>query len=205
MSDQRRKGAGRRGRAARLTVREQAQSKRAKVVWPGIEGGGIKPLSDRELERVNEGALQVLERVGMADASPDVIETARGKGLSITDDNRILFSRTYIEDMLAGAARNFTLYGRERKYDLELTGTKVHFGTAGAAVSVPDSKTGKYRPSTLLDEYDFARLADRLPNIHWFGRPVVPTEMEGGLDMDANIIYAVASGTTKHMGAGFTS
>jgi len=205
MSEERRKRVGRRGRAARLTVREQAQSKRARVVWPGIEGGGIKPLTDREVERINESALQILERVGMADASPDVIETARGKGLSITDDNRILFSRTYIEDMLAGAARNFTLYGRERKYDLELTGTKVHFGTAGAAVSVPDPKTGKYRPSTLLDEYDFARLADRLPNIHWFGRPVVPTEMEGGLDMDANIIYAVASGTTKHMAAGFTS
>ena len=188
-----------------MSVRDQAQHKRAKVVWPGIEGGAIKPLSDRELERINEGALQVLERVGMADAGPEAIEIAREKGLAITDDDRILFSRAYIEDMVAGAARNFILYGRERKYDLELTGSKVHFGTAGAAVSVPDPKTGKYRPSTLLDEYDFARLADRLPNIHWFGRTVVPTEMEGGLDMDVNITYAVASGTTKHMGAGFTT
>ncbi len=205
MSEGRRKGAGRRGRAARMIVREQAQHKRSKVVWPGIEGGAIKPLSDRALERVIESALQVLERIGMADAGPEIIELARAKGLKITDDDRILFSRAYIEDMVAGAARNFTLYGRERKYDLEITGSKVHFGTAGAAVFVPDPKTGKYRPSTLLDEYDFARLADRLPNIHWFGRTVVPTEMEGGLDMDVNITYAVASGTTKHMGAGFTS
>jgi trimethylamine--corrinoid protein Co-methyltransferase len=188
-----------------MTVREQAQSKRAKVVWPGIEGGAIKPLSDRELERINEGALQVLERVGMADAGPEVIEIARKKGLAITDDDRILFSRAYIEDMLAGAARNFTLYGRERKYDLDLSGSKVHFGTAGAAISVPDPKTGKYRPSTLCDEYDFARLADRLPNIHWFGRTVVPTEMKGGLDMDVNITYALAAGTAKHVGAGFTT
>jgi len=202
--EERPKPAGRRGRAARLTVREQAQSNRAKVVWPGIEGGGIKPLTDRELERINEGALQVLERVGMADAGPEVIEIARKKGLAITDDQRILFSRAYIEDMLAGAARNFVLYGRDRKHDLELKGRRVHFGTAGAAVSVPDPKTGKYRPSTLCDEYDFARLADRLPNIHWFGRTVVPTEMEGGLDMDVNITYAVASGTAKHMAAGFT-
>ena len=140
------KAARRRGRATRMTVREQAQSKRAKVVWPGIEGGGIKPLSDRELERGNEGALQVLERVGMADADPELLEIAREKGLAITDDDRILFSRAYIEDMVAGAARNFTLYGRERKYDLELSGSKVHFGTAGAAVSVLDPKTGKYRP-----------------------------------------------------------
>lgn len=205
MSEEMRKPAGRRGRAARMTVRQQAQSNRARVVWPGIEGGAIKPLTDRELERVNEGALQVLERIGMGDASPEVIEIARAKGLEITDNDRILFSRSYIEDMLAGAARNFTLYGRERRHDLDLSGSKVHFGTAGAAVFVPDPKTGKYRPSTLLDEYDFARLADRLPNIHWFGRTVVPTEMEGGLDMDVNITYAVASGTTKHMAAGFTT
>ncbi len=199
------KAARRRGRAARMTVREQAQSKRAKVVWPGIEGGAIKPLSDRELERINEGALQVLERVGMADAGPEIIEIAREKGLTITDDDRILFSRAYIDDMVAGAARNFTLYGRERQHDMELTGSKVHFGTAGAAVSIPDPKTGKYRPSTLCDGYDFARLADRLPNIHWFGRTVVPTEMEGGLDMDVNVIYAMAAGTSKHVAAGFTT
>ncbi|MEE8165319.1 MAG: trimethylamine methyltransferase family protein [Myxococcota bacterium] len=205
MSEGRRKSAGRRGRAARMVVREQAQHERAKVVWPGMTGGSVKPLTDRELERIHEAALQVLERVGMGDASPEVIELAREKGLTITGDQRILFSRAYIDDMVAGAARNFTLYGRERRYDLELTGSKVHFGTAGAAVFVPDPKTGKYRPSTLLDEYDFARLADRLPNIHWFGRTVVPTEMEGGLEMDVNITYAVASGTTKHMGAGFTT
>ncbi len=204
MSEGRRKSAGRRGRAARLTVRERAQFERARVVWPGIEGGAIKPLGERDLERIHEGALQILERVGMADAGPEVTEIARRKGLSISEDGRILFSRSYIDDLIAGAARNFTLYGRERRHDLELTGTKVHFGTAGAAVSVPDPKTGKYRPSTLLDEYDFARLADRLPNIHWFGRTVVPTEMEGGVGMDVNITYALASGTTKHVGAGFT-
>jgi len=205
MSEERRKAAARRGRAARLTVREQAQFERARVVWPGIPGGAVKPLTDRELERINEGALQILERVGMGDAGPEVIELARQKGLKSTDDHRILFSRSYIEDMVAGAARNFTRYGRERQHDMDLTGSKVHFGTAGAAVSVPDPKTGKYRASTLLDEYDFARLADRLPNIHWFGRTVVPTEMEGGLDMDANITYAIASGTTKHVAAGFTT
>ena len=204
MSEGKRKSAGRRGRAARLIVREQAQLERAKVVWPGITGGAIKPLTDRELERVHEAALQILESIGMGDASPEIIELARKKGLTITDDQRILFSRAYIEDMVAGAARNFTLYGRERRHDIELTGSKVHFGTAGAAVSVLDPKTGKFRPSTLRDEYDFARLADRLPNIHWFGRTVVPTEMEGGLGMDVNITYALAAGTTKHVGVGFT-
>jgi trimethylamine--corrinoid protein Co-methyltransferase len=181
-----------------------AQLERARVVWPGLEGGIYKPLTDREVERINEGALQILERVGMGDATPEILELARAKGLETTDDGRIRFTRAFMEDMIAGAARNFTLYGREREHDLELSGSKVHFGTAGAAVSVPDFKTGAYRPSTLLDIYDFARLADRLPNIHWFGRTVVPTELPGGVVMDANITYAMASATQKHVAAGFT-
>lgn len=200
-----RKPPGRRGRAARVTAREVAQLDRVKVVWPGIAGGIYKPLTDREVERIHQSALDVLEKVGMGDASPEVIELARAKGLEIADGDRILFTRGYIDDMVAGAARNFTLFGRSREHDLELSGSKVHFGTAGAAVSVPDPHTGSYRPSTLLDEYDFARLADVLPNIHWFGRTVVPTEMEGGLLMDVNVTYAVAAGTQKHVGAGYTS
>ena len=70
MTETRGKSSGRRGREARVSKRQQAQLKRAKVVWPGLEGGIYRPLSDRDVERIHEGALQVLERVGMGDASP---------------------------------------------------------------------------------------------------------------------------------------
>jgi len=187
-----------------MTARAVAQQKRARVVWPGLPGGIYKPLSQRDVERIHESALHILERVGMGDATPEILELARAKGLEITSDGRIRFPRAYIEDMVAGAARNITLYGRSPEHHLELSGTKVHYGTAGAAVSVPDFETGHYRASTLLDIYDFGRLVDRLPNIHWFGRTVVPTELEGGETMDVNICYAAAAATQKHVAAGFT-
>mgnify|MGYP000727013613 CR=1 FL=1 len=53
------------------------------------------------------------------------------------DDGRIRFPRALVEDMLAIAARDITLYARDAKQDLHLTGTNVHYGTAGAAVSRP--------------------------------------------------------------------
>lgn len=202
---ERRKAAGRRGRASRVAAREHAQLERFKVVWPGISSQAYEPLSERELERIHESALHVLETVGMGDANDELLELARAQGLETTAERRIKFSRSWIEDMVADAARNFTLYARNPEHDLELSGSKVHFGTAGAAVAVVDPVTGKYRASTLMDVYDFARLADTLPNIHWFGRTVVPTEMEGGALMDVNVAYACASGTQKHIAAGFTS
>ncbi|MDH3519881.1 MAG: trimethylamine methyltransferase family protein [Myxococcales bacterium] len=204
MTESRPGSGGRRGRQARLTVRSQAQQKRARVVWPGLEGGIYKPLSQRDVERIHEGALRILAGVGMGGATPEIIELARAKGLEVTDDQRIRFPAAYIDDVVAGAGRNFILYGRDRAHDLDISGSKVHYGTAGAAVSVPDFETGKYRESRLLDIYDFGRLVDRLPNIHWFGRTVVPTELEGGETMDVNIVYAAAAATQKHVAAGFT-
>ncbi|HJO03163.1 MAG TPA: trimethylamine methyltransferase family protein [Acidobacteriota bacterium] len=195
----------RRGRAARVSARERAQVERAKVVWPGMEGGIYKPLSDHEVERIHSAALDLLERVGMGDATLEVLEVARAKGCEITDSGRIKFPRALIEDLIAGAARNFTLFGRDPAFDIELTDSKVHFGTAGAAVSVPDMQTGRYRPSTLVDVYDVARLADRLPNVHFFGRTLVPTELPGGAIMDVNVAYACAAGTNKHVSLGCTS
>jgi trimethylamine--corrinoid protein Co-methyltransferase len=202
---QSRRSTGRRGREARRLAREQAQQKRARVVWPGVEGGIYKPLSPREVERIHEGALQILERVGMGDATPEICELARAKGCEITDEGRIRFPRAFIEDMLAGAARSFALCGRDPAHDLDLSGSKVYFGTAGAAVSVPDFETGRYRATKLVDVYDFGRLVDRLPNIHWFGRTAVPTELEGGVLMDINMAYAVAASTQKHVAVGFTA
>jgi trimethylamine--corrinoid protein Co-methyltransferase len=205
MTEKRRKTAGRRGRAARVAVRAEAQLDRENVIRPGITSEAYKPLTERELERINDSALHILESIGMGDASPEIIELARQHGLKTTDTGRIKFPRAFVEDMIAGAGRNFTLFGRSPEFDLEISGSKVYYGTAGAAVMVPDPKTGAYRPSTLIDLYDFARLADRLPNIHFFGRTVVPTELPGGALSDINVTYAVASGTQKHVGVGFTS
>ena len=205
MAEGRGGSARRRGREARRSVRATAQQTRARVVWPGVEGGIYKPLTDREVERIHESALQILERVGMGDATPEILDLARARGgCEVTDDGRIRFSRGLIEDLVAGAGRNFALHGRDPAHDLELSGSKVHFGTAGAAVSVPDFETGKYRESRLMDIYDFGRLIDRLPNIHWYGRTVVPTELPGGVMMDVNIAYAAAAATQKHVAVGFT-
>ena len=71
MSEKRHRAAGRRGRAARMTVREQAQSQRARVVWPGIEGGAIKPLSDRELAEMEYWPL---ERKKLAATAPPPLQ-----------------------------------------------------------------------------------------------------------------------------------
>ena len=50
------------------------------------------------------------------------------------------------------------LYGRDPDFDLRLSGTRVHYGTAGAAVHLVDLKKNEYRDSELKDIYDAARI-----------------------------------------------
>ena len=81
-----------------------------------------------------------------------------------------------------------------------IQGTRVHYGTAGAAVHLVDVEKREYRESLLQDIYDAARIVDGLDNIHFFQRPMVPRDVPDPLDMDFNTLYACVMGTSKHVG-----
>ena len=106
--------------------------------------------------------------------------------------------------MLAVAARGITLHGRDPRHDLLLEGTRVHFGTAGAAVHVVDVERREYRDSTARDLYDAARITHALDNVHFFQRAMVCRDIPDNLEMDLNTLYACCAGTTKHVGTSFS-
>ncbi|MEM6489366.1 MAG: trimethylamine methyltransferase family protein, partial [Pseudomonadota bacterium] len=119
------------------------------------------------------------------------------------EDGRIRFPRALVEDTLAQAARSVTLHGRDPAHDLQLEGERVHYGTAGAAVSMVDPVERTYRDTTTQDLYDAARLVQALDNIHFFQRCMVCRDAEGDQALDLNSIYASCAGTTKHVGLSF--
>ena len=86
------------------------------------------------MARIHAAALEALEVIGLSQAPRSGVEILTGAGAVQGDDGRIRFPRALVEDMLAVAARDITLFGRDPKHDLHLTGSNVHFGTAGAAV-----------------------------------------------------------------------
>ncbi len=169
-----------------------------------MSGGTYSPLSEADVLRIHRAALQALEEIGLADAPPSGVEILTRAGAILGDDGRIRFPRALVEDMLAKAARGITLHGRDPRHDMVLSGTRVHYGTAGAAVHVVDVDGRRYRESTVQDLHDAARIVDRLDNIHFLQRPMVCRDIADNLQMDLNTIYACCAGTTKHVGTSFT-
>ncbi len=197
----RRKGGG---RAARHALRAADNKNKKSPVQAGFTGGQYKPLKDDEVVRLHEAALQILEDVGMGTPIPLIVELAEARGAHMNDKGRLCFPKKLMNELIDGAAKSLTLYGRDPKFDLDISKERVHFGTGGAAISVLDFKEGNYRNSTLEDIYDFARLTDQLENVHWFTRSVIATELQDPYELDINTAYALIAGTKKHIGTAIT-
>ena len=191
------------GRAARVALRAAPLAEDVRPIRGGMAGGQYRPLTEAGMARIHEAALQALEVIGFANAPASGVEILTGAGAVQGDDGRIRFPRALVEDMLAVAARNITLHGRDPRHDLHLSGTNVHFGTAGAAVHIVDPVTLEYRDSTAQDLYDAARLVQHLDNIHFYQRTMVCRDVVNNRDMDLNTPYACLAGTTKHVGTSF--
>lgn len=191
------------GRAARKAARLAPQVE-VDPCPPGQTGGAYRPLSDAKLTAICSEAFRVLEEIGMSEVPQVVLEQALAKGARLNDLGRVCFPRALVEDIIDGAAKSFVYHGRDPRHDFEVGGDKVYFGTGGAAVQTLDRQTGLYRPSTLADLYDFTRLIDRLPNVSWFTRCCVATDIPDNFDLDINTAYALLAGTTKPVGTSFT-
>jgi len=188
------------GRSARVALRSEKLSDELRPVHAGLVGGRYKPLTDAAVERIHQAALDALETIGLSEAPHSGIEILTKAGAILGDDGRIRFPRSLVEDMLAVAARDVTLHGRDPKHDLILSGSRVHYGTAGAAVHIVDIENNDYRESYLQDLYDSARIVEKLDNVHFFQRTMVARDITDNFELDINTIYASCAATKKHIG-----
>lgn len=192
------------GRTARKTARAAPLAEHLRPVKAGMVGGSYSPLSPQGEKKIHNAALEALEFIGLADAPQSGIDSMLDAGAVLDDNGRLRFPRSLVEDALASANRNVTLFGRDQKHDLDLSGNRVHFGTAGAAVHIVDVLNNEYRDSKVKDLFDAACIVNELDNIHFLQRPMVCRDIIDNKEMDYNTVYACCAGTTKHVGTSFT-
>ena len=193
----------RRGRSARVAERAAPLAEEIKPVRPGVAGGRYRPLGDADVRAIHRSALELLETVGMGSPIPSCVEAVMALGGQLAPTGRLLFPSALVEDVLARAARHFTLHGQKPEHDLEPQGARVHFGTGGAAVHIVDPVSGDYRDSLIRDVYDSARLVDTLDHIHFYQRTVVARDLPDPFDLDFSTCFAAVTGTAKHVGTSF--
>jgi len=192
------------GRAARTAARAAPLPTDMQPIKAGMSGGRYRPLTDEDMDRIHEAALRALEEIGLCDAPQSGVDYMVAAGAIMGEDKRLRFPRALVMDMLGKAQKALVLNARDPKYDLNLSGTRVHYGTAGAAVHVVDVHGRNYRESTVQDLHDAAKIVQQMDNIHFLQRPMVCRDIIDNREMDLNTIYGCCAGTTKHVGVSFT-
>ena len=190
------------GRAQRLIKR--AAKPVINPCPPGQFGGMYKPLSQPDLESIFDTALRLLSELGMGEIPNRLRQDLLTAGAQDGEAGRVVFPRSLTEDAIAKAATTFVLHGRDETRSIQVGGSKVYFGTGGAAVQTLDLDSGTYRPSTLADLHNFTRLQDTLANVSWYTRCCVATDVPSNFDLDVNTAYALLLNTTKPTATSFT-
>ena len=122
------------GRSARIAKRAAPPPPESRAVKPGMSGGSFQPLSIPQMEKIFDSALDLLEKIGMAQAIPEFVDLVTSNGGTFTSEERLLFPKDLVRSMIDAAAKEFTLFGFDEKHNLEIGGDRVHFSTGGAAV-----------------------------------------------------------------------
>ena len=190
----------RRGRRARFSATEIAEDKQPPSFIMGHASGGLfTPVTEKECEALSKAAFSILDDIGMSEAPEAVISLVVNAGGSLSAEGRLCFPPALVTRAIVGARRDFSLCGQIPEHDIQMSGKNVSVGTGGAAPLIVDIDTGEYRPSTLLDLYDAARLSDKLQHIHFFSRSMVACDMPDERTLDLNTAYASLAGTQKHV------
>ena len=124
---------------------------KSKNFFGGFQGGGYKPLSDDDVQKIHRAALNILWEVGMKNPLPILEKVALDKGCKISSAGRLCFPKSLVEDVIDRACKETVLYGRDPIHDIELSGRKVSSYGAGEAVTVldPGSNAVSYTHLTL--------------------------------------------------------
>jgi trimethylamine--corrinoid protein Co-methyltransferase len=159
----------------------------------------VEVLPEDAVERIHEGTLTVLERVGIEVRSAEMIaRLERAGAVADADASRVRFPRTVVEEALALPPRDLLFAGRDRACDLVLDGSNGYLAVDGNAAEIVDHETGERRASTKADLALVTRVADALPQIGFQWQAVAARDTPLAAQ-PLHELHAQFTNTTKHL------
>ncbi|MBN2503705.1 MAG: trimethylamine methyltransferase family protein, partial [Anaerolineales bacterium] len=86
-------------------------------------------LSERQLEDLHLGALEVLRRTGVRFHHEEALEMLKDAGAFISDGNLVKFPAHLVEEAIASVPARITMCDRNGEAAMYLEGERVYFGT----------------------------------------------------------------------------
>ena len=171
----------------------------------GLIGGGYRPLTTEEIEKIHKTSMKVFEEVGVLVGYGPARELFRKAGAKVDESSGTVWVPSgLVEELVDRAPSRVNLCAREStgQWDCELGDKRVYVGTGGTALNVQEPGRKDSRPASIQDIRNMAWMVEHLDNIHVYMLNVYPNELSVE-QVDVNRFGAAMNNTRKHvMGGG---
>ncbi|MGD8245080.1 MAG: trimethylamine methyltransferase family protein, partial [Anaerolineae bacterium] len=124
-------------------------------------------LSRQEVERIHSVSMEVLATVGIKLDYQTARDLFRQAGAEVDDGQaRVRVPEALVRWALDQAPGQFTLYGADADFRMEIGGGEIHFAGLGTPTDIIDTDTGERRPSTMADVVRHIQLINGCQHIH---------------------------------------
>jgi trimethylamine---corrinoid protein Co-methyltransferase len=160
----------------------------------------FKILSQRDIFRIYEAALEIMEDTGVKFPSKKALKILADHGCEVDYESKIAkIPNNLVEETLKTAPKEFLLAARDPSADIWLDRNTSYLSTDGGGIDVYDINTGERRRSRKQDIIDACKVADYLPEISYiWGPPVtaldVPEIIRPLHELEASML-----GSSKHI------
>ncbi len=128
-------------------------------------GDLFRVLSDRQIEQIYQGSLEVLRETGVKIYSERAVKLLAEAGCPVSDDNLVRMPTSLVEQAIASAPSQIHISNRRGEPAMMIGGHLVYYGPGEGPTFVLDPYTNERRPFLRSDARNMARLCDALPNI----------------------------------------
>ncbi|MDZ4133148.1 MAG: trimethylamine methyltransferase family protein [Dethiobacteria bacterium] len=125
---------------------------------------GMNIMTDDQAERIHNGTMQILERVGVKVFEPEALELLREGGARV-DSDLVKIPSWLVQDALQSVPRVVSLYTRAGLKAMNLEKGRIHYGAGSEVPFTVDLDNGQRRKVLKTDVHNSARLIDALDNI----------------------------------------
>ena len=136
--------------------------------------------SQEDLQRIHEGACQVLEEIGMRIKHKETVDILVGAGAKRIDDETVKIPRALVERSIERAPATFRFYDRRGGF-LEIGGEHHHHIPGATMTEVLEYPSRALRPATLEDYRNLPRIIDALEFVDIAVQPVEAMDAPPGM------------------------
>ena len=174
----RRRGGGRAGNAAR-----RGQATLDQMPWriPVNTDRPTEPLSPEGVEAIHDGAMRILEEVGIEFLNEEAIALFKEAGCKV-DGTNVKMGRDWVMEMVGKAPAQFTITPRNLDRTITIGGKHILFGNVSSPPNYFDLEIGKKVSGSRAQCADLLRLTQYFNCIHFAGGyPVEPVDVHASV------------------------